>query len=319
MIITKTPLRISLFGGGTDLPAFYTQGIPGEVLSFTIDKYIYICVNPKFDGKLRVSYSQTENVGHVDDIRHELVRETLRYLNIQDGLEITSISDIPGEGSGLGSSSAFTVGLLMALAKYERYGDYAKTAWHIENGLCGHPVGKQDQWAAANGGLNRYVFNPDGSVETHPVGCDFQKLVNQLLLFYLGRTRKAKPLLMNLEKNLQRNESSYQCGLGLGRLAHEMAGRLEKDDFSQLGTALDTAWEWKTEMSSGVSDLEIDHIYRSAKESGALGGKVCGAGGGGFMLFCVPPERHEDVKRAVGLRHVPFLIDLGGSRRIYDG
>lgn len=316
MIITRTPLRISLFGGGTDMSAFYSQGIPGQVLSFTINKFIYITVNPKFDGKMRVSYSRTENHERPDQIEHDLVRETLTYYH-RDGLEITSVSDIPGSGSGLGSSSAFVVGLVRALSSFS-LGTLASEAYYIEHDRCRHPVGKQDHWAAACGGLRHYMFHQDESVESTEIANGHKELEDQLLLFYTGITRKASTILEKQKSNLLSLESVYGVGRELTSLTGAVSEKIQSGDFSAFGSCLDHAWQLKKRLAAGVSETGIDRIYDLAMDAGAEGGKICGAGGGGFMLFCAPPERHNDIKLAVGLRHVPFKIVNMGSQVIYD-
>lgn len=316
MIITRTPLRISLFGGGTDMSAFYSQGIPGEVLSFTIDKYIYITVNPKFDGRMRVSYSRTENVERPDQIEHDLVRETLTYYHRQ-GLEITSVSDIPGSGSGLGSSSAFVVGLVRALTNFT-IGTLASEAYYIEKERCKHPVGKQDHWAAACGGLRHYMFHQDESVESIEIIDHHEALEKQLLLFYTGLTRKASGILAKQRDNFLSKESVHATGRELTSLTNIVSEKVRDGDLSALGSCLNHAWKLKKKLAEGISDPVIDKFYDQAMEAGAEGGKICGAGGGGFLLFCAPPEKHTDIKWAVGLQHVPFKIVNMGSQVIYD-
>lgn len=326
MIITRTPLRISLVGGGTDIPEFYQRKF-GAVVSFAIDKYVYVSVNPKFDGRTRVSYSQTENVDNPRDLKHDLARETLKHFDLR-GLEITSVSDIPGEGTGLGSSSAFTVGLCVALNRLIGGREnvhpevFAKLAYGIESGRCEHPVGQQDQFACAYGGLHYYQFNSDHTVtvELLPLESD-QKffLTRDLMLFWTGQTRNANSILAEQAKRMEKNQDTAVYADRLRDLAVELAERLRAGDIRDIGDFLHEGWYCKKNFSRNVSDEVMDTIYEKARSAGATGGKLCGAGGGGFFLFAVPPDRQEDVRRAVGLRQVPFRIVDRGSEIIYDG
>ena len=323
MIITKTPLRLSLFGGGTDLPEFYTRR-PGAVVSFAINKYIYVSVNEKFDGRTRVSYSKTEDVDEPWKLEHDLARETMGYYGLK-GLEITSVSDIPGEGSGLGSSSAFTVGLVTALMHKLR-GDikthpsyYAQMAYDIERNGCDHSVGKQDHYAAAFGGLHYYQFNPDGSVNAELIHLTEKLrhfLEGNVMLFWTGRTRKADTILKEQADRLAKKET-IAYGEFLAGYAQEARNLLEDGKFDKIGLLMDWAWKYKKELTN-VSDEEIDMIYSRAKLSGALGGKICGAGGGGFLMLIADPVDQSAIENAVGLRRVRFCIEECGSRVIYN-
>jgi D-glycero-alpha-D-manno-heptose-7-phosphate kinase len=280
MIISRTPLRISFAGGGSDLPAFYSKET-GAVLSTSIDKYIYITVNKKFDRKIRASYSVTEIVDKVEDLRHELIRESLNLVNPPHGIEITSISDIPSQGTGLGSSSTYTVGLLNALYAYigQQAGaeHLAQEACFIEIERCGKPIGKQDQYIAAYGGLQFIQFNSDESVFVDPVICQLEtkvKLQRRLLLLYTGLTRSANGILAEQGKNTKSDEEKRATLRRMTNLAHELRQ--------------------------------------------AIGGKVLGAGGGGFLLLYAPPECHGDIIRALpGLRPVNFNFEPQGSKIIY--
>ncbi|RPJ28023.1 MAG: GHMP kinase [Chloroflexi bacterium] len=324
MIISKTPLRLSLFGGGTDLPEFFAQST-GAVVSFAINKYIYVSVNEKFDGRTRVSYSKTEMVDNPKDLEHDLVRETLRYFGLR-GLEITSISDIPGEGSGLGSSSAFTVSLVTALSAYmgenmdAHPSFFAEMAYEIERNLCGHPVGKQDHYAAAHGGLKYYQFNPDDTVNVEPIPLTDKLrtfLEQNVMLFWTGTTRSAKGILG--EQALAMLETKpYDSALNLADAAILARRNLEDGDVSGLGNALDTAWYWKKKLAT-ITTAEIDQIYDRAKLAGAQGGKICGAGGGGFLMLIAEPKDQLAVYEAVGLRRVFFNVEERGSYVVYKG
>ncbi len=324
MIITRTPLRISFVGGGSDLPAFYEQE-PGAVVSTAIDKYIYITTNPKFDHKIRASYSITEIVDGVDELQHELIRESMKLLGITSSIEITSISDIPSQGTGLGSSGSYTVGLLNAL--YAANGHMAGAerlageACHVEMDLCHHPSGKQDQYIAAYGGLQYIRFNPDGSVFTDPVICrqkTKKDLQAGLLMFYTGMTRKTRNLLSEQAK-LTREKPDKQASLRkMVGLAGQLLEALEANDLGGFGEILHTGWMEKRKLTAHISNTQIDGWYRRARAAGAIGGKISGAGGGGFLLLYAPPEKHGDITRALPeLRPVPFRFSPQGSKVIY--
>jgi D-glycero-alpha-D-manno-heptose-7-phosphate kinase len=323
MIISRTPLRISLVGGGTDLPAFYREE-PGAVVSTAIRKYIYITVNPKFDSHIRASYSVTEIVDCVDEIRHELIRESLKLLNIGGGIEITSISDIPSQGTGLGSSSSYTVGLLNALYAYRNQlvgaERLAREACEIEIRRCGKPIGKQDQYIAAYGGLQFIQFNPDGSVFTDPIVCEASTrgtLEASCLLLYTGLTRSADPILAEQGRNME-NGRGRDGMRRMAGLAGELRRALASNDLEACGEILHESWMVKKAMAAGVSTPQIDEWYERARASGALGGKVSGAGGGGFLLLFAPPHAHGSICRALPeLRPVPIRLEPQGSKIIY--
>ncbi len=320
MIITQTPLRMSFAGGGSDLPSFYRQ-FGGAVVSSAIDKYIYVNVNKKFDDGIRVSYSRTEEVGSVDKIEHPIVRASLQKLNIPGGLEITSIADIPSRGTGLGSSSSFTVGLLMALHAYEsRYvspGDLAEESCTVEIELCGEPIGKQDQYAAAYGGLNFYRFEPDDSVIVEPILCSGDKLhqlQSSLVTFYTGTTRAASSILADQSHQSQSNTATQSLMKRMTKLAYGLRAELDNGHIDALGEILDEGWRLKREVHPGISNSAIDDWYAAAKNAGAVGGKLLGAGGGGFLTFFAPPEKHAAIAEALGLRRIDLCLDRSGSR-----
>lgn len=326
VIITRTPLRISLVGGGTDMPGFFTRDY-GAVVSFTIDKYIYISVNRQFDERIRVSYSKTENVKSANDVQHDIAREMLKHYGV-DGVEITSVSDVPGEGSGLGSSSAYAVGLSLALRGYKGWSTdqhptlHAETAYEVEREKCGHFVGMQDHYAAAFGGLRYYQFNSEAGVAVEELylkkeGIEF--LENSLMLFYTGQTRKAGVVLRDQEENLARGEGAWIAGTHLRDLAVKLRDELRQGTVENLGGILHEAWRSKKRLSGGVSAGWIDELYDRATKAGALGGKICGAGGGGFMMFVVEEGKQKDVELSVGLRRVPFKLEPLGSCVIYNG
>lgn len=324
MIISRTPLRISFAGGGSDLPAFYSNET-GAVLSTSIDKYIYITVNKKFDRKIRASYSITEIVDKVEELRHELIRESLKLVNPPNGIEITSISDIPSQGTGLGSSSTYTVGLLNALYAYigQHAGaeHLAQEACFIEIERCGKPIGKQDQYIAAYGGLQFIQFNSDESVFVDPVVCRLETKIEvqrRLLLLYTGLTRSANGILEEQSKNTKSDEQKRSSLRRMTNLAHELRQALQMNDLDGFGEVLHQGWIEKKKLAAGISNSKIDRWYDTARQHGAIGGKVLGAGGGGFLLLYAPPECHGDIIRALPeLRSVNFNFEPQGSKIIY--
>lgn len=327
MIISRTPLRISFLGGGTDLPAFYSR-YGGAVISAAIDKYVYVSANRKFDGKTRVSYSKTEIVDDPKDLEHELVRESLGLYN-ERGLEITSVSDIPGNGTGLGSSSSFTVGLLGCISGMQRHGVpwpasmLAETAYSIEANLCGHPVGKQDQYAAAYGGFNFYEFCETGHISVQPLvtkNGEMEYLQNHLMLFWTGQTRSANAILEEQKSHFSaRNERVIEAGKRLKNIAMIAHQEFRSGSFINLGYFMKESWELKKELSTGITNENVDYLYKKAIKAGATGGKLCGAGGGGFFLFWVEPDKHEEVSKQLGLPQVKFNLENEGSKVIYYG
>lgn len=319
MIITRTPLRISLIGGGTDLPSFYKKA-PGAVLSFAIDKYVYVILNKKFDGSYRIAYSRTEIVDSIEKIEHNLVRETLKlFSNIKHGLEITTVADIPGTGSGLGSSSAMTVGLLRALQPEEPPTILAERAFCVEAEACGAPVGKQDQYASAIGGMNFMIFGKN-NVSVKPIVLpsrlmhDFE---NSSLLLWTGITRDANPILKDQRRRYDSGEA-MTSGRKLAKLAHDFleelagAGRIKI-----MGEIMHQSWILKREMAEGISNPDIDNIYNAAMQAGAYGGKILGAGGGGFFFFLAPQYMHKKIIEATGLQKVDFKLEERGSEVVY--
>jgi D-glycero-alpha-D-manno-heptose-7-phosphate kinase len=324
MIISRTPLRVSFAGGGSDLRAFYGQE-PGAVLSTAIDQYIYITVNRKFDRQIRASYSVTEIVDSVDELQHELIREALRLVKLDGSIEITSISDIPSRGTGLGSSSTYTVGLLNALYAHlgQRAGAerLAREACEIEIERCCKPIGKQDQYIAAYGGLQFIQFNPDGTVYVDPVITSSEtkkKLQERCLMLYTGLTRSADGILEQQQRNTERDGSRRERLRAMTRLAHELREALCRDDLDSFGDMLHQGWLLKRELADGISNKCIDAWYERARQHGARGGKLLGAGGGGFLLVYAPPERHRDIIAALpDLRPTAFCFEPQGSKIIY--
>jgi len=323
MIVSKTPLRMSYVGGGSDLPSFYRHEI-GAVLSTTIDKYIYVAVNKKFDGKIRLSYSKTEEVDEVSQIEHPLVREALSMLSIPGGIEIASLADIPSRGSGLGSSSSFTVALLNALYafknQYSSKESLAKQACEIEIERCGEPIGKQDQYAAAYGGLNLIRFHPDDSVSVDPVICSpntIKRIDESTLVFFTGRTRSASAVLRN-QSDAMRLEERRILMRRMVQLAFELKKELESGSVENFGSILDENWKLKAQLITGISDPQIDEWYRKGVLAGATGGKLLGAGNGGFIMFFAPPEYHVKIKAALSdLIPIKFGLDRNGAQIVF--
>lgn len=324
MIISRTPLRMSFVGGGSDLPAYYRRA-PGAVVSTAIDKYVYVTVNPKFDQQIRLSYSRTEEVASVAKIEHPLVRESLRALGIQGGIEITSVADIPSRGTGLGSSSSFTVGLLHALHAYQ--GHYrsaeqlAAECCQIELERCHEPIGKQDQYAAAYGGFNFIQFFPDETVAIEPILCQrdtLLKLQENTVVFYTGITRSAASVLEEKQRAIAAS-SDKQAVLGrMVELARQLKAELQNNNLAAFGEILHENWLLKKSLAKDVSNTRIDRWYAAARKHGAEGGKLLGAGSGGFLMFYAPRERHEAIARALkGLRQVPMRFEHQGSRIIF--
>jgi D-glycero-alpha-D-manno-heptose-7-phosphate kinase len=323
VIVSKTPLRMSFVGGGSDLPAFYREE-GGAVLSTSIDKYMYICVNRKFDGRIRLSYARTEEVDSPQDIQHPLVREALQLVGVNGGIEIASMADIPSRGSGLGSSSTYTVGLLNALYAYRRQyvskATLAAQACEIEIERCGEPIGKQDQYAAAFGGLNLIRFHPDESVSVDPVICEaavLQQFEASTLVLFTGRTRSASSVLAQQSAAL-READRRALMRRMVALAFDFKQELESGRLDNIGSLLDENWRLKAQMSAGISDAEIDAWYAAGRAAGAHGGKLLGAGNGGFMMFFAPPEHHPHIIGALPqLRPVTFRFDRNGAQIIF--
>ncbi len=319
MIITRTPLRISFVGGGTDLPAFYRTHGGGAVVSAAIDRYIHVLVNEKFDRSIRVAYSRTENVDRLEDVQHELFREAMRITDVRDKVEIHTIADIPGEGTGLGSSSALTVGLLNALYAYSgRLRDpeqLASEACHIEIEVLGGTLGKQDQYIAAYGGLQQFEFRPDDSVRVTPIPIalkDRESLSDHLSLFYTGVARQASGILKDQNSRTVENRESLER---MRALVAETRAALLSRDWEALGRQLDEGWQLKRGLSAGISTAQIDRWFAAAKAAGAYGGKVTGAGGGGFLLLVHPPERSHQIAAALSpMSRLPVRITAEGSR-----
>lgn len=323
MIISQTPLRMSFVGGGSDLPAYYREH-GGAVLSTAIDKYVYVSINRKFDGGIRLAYSKTEEVTSIDNIEHELVRAAFDIRGMRGGVEITTTADIPSRGTGLGSSSTFTVGLLNVLSAYQGAhvsAEYlASGSCEIEIERCGQPIGKQDQYAAAYGGLNLIEFHQDDRVSVSPVimRSDLRKLLEQrIIVFYTGITRSASAILANQSAETGSDKVKQAALRRMVELTYVMRDELGRGNIDSFGHILDENWALKKSLTAGISSADIDAWYTAAMGAGALGGKLLGAGQGGFMMFYAPRDRHEDIANAVGLRQVQFRFEPLGSRILF--
>jgi len=323
MVISRTPLRMSFVGGGSDVVSFARQH-GGAVVSTAIDKYVYVVVTERFEGNIRVSYTKTEIVDRIDQLKHELIRESLRLSGLPHSVGIVTIADVPSRGTGLGSSSAVTVGALNALYAYQGLlkpaEALAEDASHIEIELLQKPIGKQDQYAAAVGGLQLFEFGPGDTVQHRPVimaESARNHLERSLMMFFTGKQRSASKVLSDLTP-----EASASTRRSLGKLrdlALALFEDLGKGDPDVLGEYLHRGWEQKRQLA-GVSNAKIDGWYAAARKAGALGGKLLGAGAGGFLLFYVPRERQNVVRKALSdLRELPVRLDREGSRIMYVG
>ena len=322
MIITQTPLRVGLVGGGTDLPGYYREH-GGRVLNAAIDKYVYVIVKQRFDDDVYVNYSTKEIVSRVEDLQHELVREAMHMAGVRGGVEITTLADIPSAGSGLGSSSSVTVGLLHALFAYQgrqvTAEELADRACAIEIDRCRKPIGKQDQYAAAFGGICDIHFGPGDSVFVDQLKLASslrRQIQDELLLFYTGITRSADTILGEQTANISdRLPQLHQ----LRDLAGEAASGLRTGDVNALGAALNKSWQAKRALASGVSNSEIDEAVDASLAAGATGAKVTGAGGGGFLLVVCPLESQRAVREKLAhMKELPINIEPFGSRVVLN-
>jgi len=323
MIITRTPFRISFAGGGSDLPDFYEK-YSGCVLSTSINRYCYISIHPYFNERSTLlKYSENELVEDLSQVKHKIFNCVLNEAGL-NGVEITSTADVPG-GTGLGSSSTFTVGLLNAVncyrGKYLSKGKIAAKACEVEIQKLGSPIGKQDQYAAAFGGLNFIRFHQDGEVSVSPILMQsetYRQLQRNLVMFYTGSVRSANAILAEQKKNTS-SENKAKNLQKMCSLAEEMKEALEHNDLSSFGKLLNDGWELKRTLASSISNPTIDQAYETAIRNGALGGKLLGAGGGGFLLFYCEPEEQERLRVALRLRPFPFSFEKDGTSVIYIG
>jgi D-glycero-alpha-D-manno-heptose-7-phosphate kinase len=312
---------MSFVGGGTDLPDFYEEH-GGAVVSSSIDKWIHVIVAPRFEGDVRVSYSTTETVADAKQVRHELAREALRATGLPRGLEILTLADVPSRGTGLGSSSAVMVGLLNALYAFQGIAKspaaLAEEAARIEIDVLGKPIGRQDQYAVALGGFNFIEFMPrGGGVRVDPIVAPpgtLERLQRSLLLFYTGRQRSADTVL-HVQREAIRNGAALRALTTMRDLAHELRERLGAGDAPALGRLLHANWELKRSLGGEVSDPEVDEWYATARGAGARGGKVLGAGGGGFLLLSADTKFHAAIRRELSaLREVPVRFAARGTQ-----
>ena len=324
MIVVKTPLRISFVGGGSDIKDFYRTS-DGRVICTAIDKYVYAIVKERFDDMIYINYSKKECVHHRDDIQHDLVREAMKKTGIEKGIEITTLADIPSTGSGLGSSSSITVALLHAFYTYQNElvtaDQLARDACEIEIDILGKPIGRQDQLAAAYGGLNKFTFKSNDEIERMPVMLDGnlqRAFSSSLLLYYTGIARSADEILSEQKVNISAGERHEMMAQMVG-LVDPFIEAMASGDIDACGRLIDQNWRLKQHLASGISNEKIQRMYQTAKSAGALAGKVAGAGGGGFLLLLVPLEQRNTVFEAMGdYRELPFMMENSGSKVIFE-
>jgi D-glycero-alpha-D-manno-heptose-7-phosphate kinase len=321
MLLARAPLRISFMGGGSDLPSFSNKEF-GQVISCTINKYIYLVINQPFDQRIRLSYSKTEIVDSPKEIKHPLFRETLIEIGPESNLEIGSFADVPDTGTGLGSSSSFTVALVAGLKKFQNLSilpdEIAALACKIELDRCGDPIGKQDQYASAIGGFNKYCFNMDGSVSIDKDILSQESLLNfqnSLYLIYLGFSRKSNEILLRQSDLLNSNNEVFEKTRQIRDLVDHMILAIKSMDMQLVGEMLEDSWQIKKQLSEGISNVQIDECFQLLKSWGASGGKLLGAGGGGFLLMVVPSKNQINFEAKLEkshLRRVKFTFENSG-------
>lgn len=327
MIVTRTPFRITLGGGGTDLPSYYEK-YGGFVFSTGIDKYLFVDVNrPTSDDLIRLKYSKSETVESVHEIEHDIARETLRFTGIEKNIEVSSVADIPS-GTGLGSSSCYTVGLLHALhtlkREYVSLADLAEEDFKIEADILGRPIGKQDPYLAAFGGLTVLDIATDGTVKVRKANVSLEvadELNRNMLIFFTGKTRSADEILSEQAKSLQHDDKGVTESMHyIKELGQEILESMEQGNVDEVGKKFNAHWEHKKKISSRMSNPEFDKIYAAALAAGALGGKISGAGGGGFFTFYVPGEQKKvrHAMKGFGLREMRYRFDFEGSKVLVD-
>jgi D-glycero-alpha-D-manno-heptose-7-phosphate kinase len=324
MIIVKTPLRISFVGGGSDMRSFYNR-TDGKVVSTAIDKFVYAIVKERFDDLIYINYSRKECVESAEQIQHDLVREAMAITGVKNGVEITTLADIPSSGSGLGSSSSITVALLHAFYTYQHQlvsaEQLAQDACRIEIDILGKPIGRQDQYAAAYGGTNRFTFKSSDITERTPIvmtAANKRRFAASLLLYYTGMTRNAEDILGRQMSNLNEPER-IKTMRQMVDLVDPFMDAMEGGEINCCGQLLSENWRLKQTMAKGISNHRIDKMYATALEAGALAGKVLGAGGGGFLMLIVPRENQNRVFEVMrSYRELPFMLEEGGSKVIFD-
>ncbi|HAJ06217.1 MAG TPA: GHMP kinase [Chloroflexi bacterium] len=322
MIVVRTPLRVSFLGGGTDFADFFDHH-KGMVLSTAIDKYIYVIIKQRFDEEIYINYSRKEIVDNIEDIQHELVREAMRITGVDRGVEITTLADVPSTGTGLGSSSSVTVGLLQALYSYKGQlvtaETLAKNACDIEIEICKKPIGMQDQYISAYGGLREISFDKDNSIVVSDLLLDPEvkrRLNRNLMLFYTNVSRPSESILTEQKMNI---DNSTDTLIELSKLAKEGRNLLKSGDLDSFGEMLHKGWELKQGLASGVSNSVINDLYNATREVGVIGGKIAGAGGGGFLLLYAPLGIQDDVRSVLSnLRELPFVFEPDGSKVVFN-
>ena len=323
MIISKTPFRISFLGGGTDLKSFYKEN-SGSVISTSIDKYIYLSMHNYFyPSRYLLKYSQTEEVGSVNEIKHNIIREVFKRFDIKN-IDFNSTADIPS-GTGMGSSSAFTAGLINLCSTFNgenlQQHEIARLACEIEIDILKDPIGKQDQYGTAIGGFKKINFNPDESVDISPIFLNQQKMIglqNNLLLFHTNQTRSASSILSEQNKNTISSKKVINNLKKMSVLVDQLFLDLKSQNIDHFGDYLHESWQYKKELASKVSNENIDELYDIGIKNGATGGKLLGAGGSGFILFYVPENKHKDIRIALkSCQELPFNFEQEGTKIIF--
>ena len=324
MIVSKAPLRISLAGGGSDLPSFYKYD-EGQVFSFCINKYVYIACHELFSGGIRLSYSKTENLKSVSDIEHPLIRESMKLLNFEESIEIGSFADVPGSGTGLGSSSAFTVALIAAIREFSKKEFNSKflaeSACLVEIEKCNEPIGKQDQYASAYGGINQFIFHKNDSVTVNEFySLDSSNFLEQsILLFYLGTGRDSSAILKYQNNAMLHGRNELEAVKRIRDRVPELIDSVLKQDVAGMAAIVRDSWDDKKNLHAHVSNSSIDSAISTAFSAGAIAAKVVGAGGGGFLMVVVDPARRlEFIDKFKILRNLPFKISKNGAEVVYS-
>jgi D-glycero-alpha-D-manno-heptose-7-phosphate kinase len=315
---------MSFTGGGSDIPSFYEK-YGGAVISTAINKYVYVTINKKFDSGIRISYSKTEEVDSIFEIEHKIIRSTMQFMNLNGGIEITSIADIPSKGSGLGSSSSFTVGLINALNAYNGIQTSAQSladlSCIIEIIHCAEPIGKQDQYAAAYGGFNLIEFNKDSSVLVSPIICDpntLNTIESNILVFYTGITRSASDLLVKQTEEISESTKKQDILKKMVDLTYLLKNEICNNNLNNFGEILHENWVLKKLLTKEISTTKIDYWYKRALDAGAIGGKLLGAGAGGFLMFYASQDKHESIIKSLSeLRQININFEKFGSRIIF--
>ncbi len=327
MIVTRTPFRVTLGGGGTDLPSYYEK-YGGFIFSVGINKYMFVDVNrPVVDDLIRLKYSKAETVERLDEIQHEIAREVLRMMGVEKGIEISSIADISA-GTGLGSSSCYTVGLLHALhvlkRDYVSLGDLAEEDFRVEAEVLKRPIGKQDGYMAAFGGLTVLEIEKNGKVKVRKANVSQEvadDLNNNLLIFFTGDTRSADPILTSTSSALKVDNKEVTDSMHyIKELGYEILEAVESGNITEVGRLFDAHWQHKKKLAGGITNEKFDKIYENAKQNGALGGKISGAGGGGFFTFYIEDNKKKfrEAMRGLGLREMSYRFDFEGSKVLVD-